>query len=233
MLFWLVVADQLWKKHQRLCLGSSRQALLVGVLLIAWVLVQSIKGADISFLRLSPFVAAVSLGLLASGFQGLKQYWQELLILFFLGVPRVILSPPLLDISPLTAQFSAFLLWCCGFEVSLQGVEILLPEGGVLVYEGCSGIEAMTYLLGLSVIFLVIFPTRKLMKFLVPFVGLSLGFVVNGGRVALLATLVAAKQLEAFHYWHEGDGSKLFAIGSVVLFSLFCLNLVRQQQTNT
>lgn len=230
ILFWIAIASILWEKRQSLSFETNLFSRILGVLLMAGILLASTSLADENIIRVLPFISALGLGILASGFKGLKQYWQELTILFFLGVPSVLLSTPMTDISPITARFSAFILWYSGFAVSRQGVYISLPKGTIEVYAGCSGIEAMTYLLGLAVIFVVMFPTNLNQKILVPIVGVTLGFVVNGFRVALMAVLVASSNPKAFEYWHEGDGSLIFGMISVLLFGFFCLLLLRQAE---
>jgi cyanoexosortase A len=228
-LFWLVVSLLVWRKHKSLSLESGILSSFVGATLIAAILLKitSITGGH--FIRLYPFMAAVGLALLASGLKGFKQYWQELLVLFFLGVPNILLSS-LIDISVFTAQFAAFILWYLGFDVSRQGVYVTLPRGGVEVFAGCSGLESMTHLLGLAVIYLVMFPTDWGKKVLMPLVAISLAFIVNGVRVALMAVLAESSNLEAFEYWHTGNGSAIFSMISVLLFGLFCLFLMRQEE---
>ncbi|NEP49713.1 MAG: hypothetical protein F6K65_13220 [Moorea sp. SIO3C2] len=78
-------------------------------------------------------MSVFGLALLASGFRGLKQYWQELLILFTLGVPKLLL-PYLPNINPITAKFSAFVLWYSGANFVLQNSYIILPKGRIAIY---------------------------------------------------------------------------------------------------
>ncbi|MCU0537216.1 MAG: cyanoexosortase A [Hydrococcus sp. Prado102] len=229
-LFWLVVSLLVWRKHNSLSLESGILSSCLGAILIAAILLKITALTGSYFIRLSPFISAVGLALLASGWKGFKQYWQELLVLFFLGVPYVLLSS-LIDISAFTAQFAAFILWYLGFDVSRQGVEVTFPKGGVEVYAGCSGLEGMTHLLGLAVLYLVMFPTDWTKKVLVPIVAVSVAFIVNGVRVALMAVLAASSNLEAFEYWHTGNGSAIFSMISVLIFGLFCLFLMRQEGT--
>jgi cyanoexosortase A len=234
ILFFLAVASIFGDKRHSLTLESGIIPSFLGLLLIAFVLWQSASlpnGDSLSiFTHLSPLISALGLGLLASGFKGLKQYWQELTILFFLGVPKVLLSS-FTDISPLTAKFSAFLLWYSGFEVSLQnGIYIVLPTGSVKVYAGCSGSELISHLLGIAVICLLMFPIERKKRLLVTTVAITLAFIINGVRVALLAVMMAKQNLQAFDYWHEGNGSRLFGMFAVLSLCLFYLVLLRQQE---
>ena len=180
-----------------------------------------------SFLRISPFLSALGLGLVASGVKGLKQYWQELLLLGFLAIAQGWLFL-FIDISLLTAQFAAFVLWLIGFEVTRQGVLVSLPAGAIEVYSGCSGLSLIFQLLGFALFFLMILTTTSFKKIIVLVVAVLVGFIVNGVRVALMVVLVALSQQEAFEYWHQGDGSLIFSMIGVLLFGLFCHFLLLQ-----
>ena len=225
VLFWVAVCSLVWKKRDTLSLETGVVSSFLGTLLIALVLLKSTSYSD-NLPYVSPLISAVGLGLVASGFKGLKQYWQELLVLFFLGVPHITLYS-LIDISPLTAKFAAFVLWYLGFDVSLKGLNITLPGGGVEVYSACSGMESILHLWGLAVLFLVMFPINGRPKILLPVVAALLAFVVNGVRVVLMAVLAASNNEEAFQYWHKGDGSLIFSMISVLIFGLFCLFLLQ------
>lgn len=232
VLFLAAVCSLMWKKRDTLNLGAGGISSVIGTLIIALVLLKSTYPTGKfphlvdKFSYVSPLISGVGLGLIASGFKGLKQYKQELIILFFLGVPQAVI-PSLIDISILTAQFSNAVLWYLGFEVARQGVNVILPTGSVEVYSGCSGMVAILYLWGLAALFLVMFPTDWSKKILVPVVATLLAFVVNGGRVALMAVLAASSNKQAFDYWHTGSGSQIFAMSSVLIFGLFCFLLLR------
>jgi len=232
LLFWAAVWMLLSEKQKNLSLTTNVLSVGLAAIAILWILsnVQLPIEKGEHFIRVAPVVTGLSLGLLASGYQGLRQYRQELTILFFLGIPRV-LSAFLFDVSPITAKFSTLLLWYAGFDVVRDGVFIILPTGSVKVYAGCSGIESMTYLLGLSVIFLIMMPVRRFWRATLPLIAICIGFFVNSIRVCLMAYLVANSTKEAFDYWHEGDGSKIFAIAAVCVFGVVCFLISQQPKT--
>ncbi|MEI2580681.1 cyanoexosortase A [Scytonema sp. PRP1] len=221
-LFWAAISSLIWDKRHSLNLESDIFSSFFGLSLIALLLIKTISLTSLGgFLYISPVIFAFGLALMASGFKGLKQYGGELLVLFFITVPKL-LPTSLTDISPLTAKFAGFALWYTGFPVTRNGILISLPTGSVEVYSGCSGIELIFQMLGLALLFLLMFPQNGKKKILVPIIAVSLGFIVNGARVALMAILVAQRQMAAFDYWHEGDGSLLFSLIAVLLFGLLC-----------
>lgn len=231
LLYWFAIAFLIWSRRETLNLESSPLASIVGMMVLALVLLKSafISGYD-PFLRVSPLLTGLGLGLLASGFKGLGQYWKELAILAFLAPPPSALSE-IFDTSPITARFSTLLLWYSGWDVVRQGVYIILPFGAVEVYSGCSGIDTMLHLLGLAMLFMVMFPTDRIQKVLLPIVAILIAFVVNGIRVAIMALLSAPASKSAFEYWHKGNGSLLFSMVAVLLLGIYCFFILGQQDS--
>lgn len=225
ILLWIAVCNLVWKKRNILNLETDVLSNCLGGLVIALVVLESAYPIN-KFPYISPAVSAVGLGLIASGFKGLKQYWQELLILLFPCAAYVTLIF-LIDMSISTAKFATFVLWYSGIQVSRQGVDIILPTGVVEVNRSCSGLANLLHLWVLAVLFLVTFPIRDHKKILVLIVASFLAFVINGFRIALMAILVAADNQKTFQYWHTGDGSLIFSMTSVLIFGLFCLFLLR------
>lgn len=225
VIFWSSVCYLVWNKRHILKLESGVISSFLATLIIGFVLAKSTK-IGINFLYVSPLISSIGISLLASGFKGLKQYRSELIVLFFLGVPYVTIYW-LIDLSEITAKIAAFVLWYLGFEVSRQGVNIILPTGGLEVYQGCSGMKNILELLGLAVLLLVMLPTDWRKKFIVPVVAIFIGFVVNAVRVVLMAVLVAYSNDAEFEYWHLGDGSLIFSTISVLIFGLFCFFVLR------
>lgn len=154
VLFWSAVLYRLWKKCRSLSVEVGGLSRFFGTLIIAVVLLKSILlSSDDPFLKISPFISVLGLGLLSSGIKGLKQYRQELFILFILAIPVKEVLSQLIDAATLTAKFATSLLWVLGFEVSRQGVDISLPTGVVEVIPGCDGRRSMARMLQIAVFF--------------------------------------------------------------------------------
>ncbi|MEO1402289.1 MAG: cyanoexosortase A [Cyanobacteria bacterium J06635_1] len=227
-LYWLAIGSLVWSKRASLKFGAGFLSTLLALGLLGLVLLKSafMAGYD-PFLRIAPLLSALGLALLASGFRGLRQYWPMLLALCFLAPPPTALTQ-LVNLSPVTAKFSTALLWYSGFDVVRQGTFILLPKGGIEVIAGCSGVENMAHLLGLSVLFLLLFEIRRADRVWVPVVAVVLAFLVNSVRIALMTYLVASHGKDVFEYWHKGEGSLLFSMVAVALFGAFCWFLMRR-----
>jgi cyanoexosortase A len=229
LLGWVAVCLLIWKKRDSLSFNSQLFSTSIGLFLVGFILVRSNSISESNFfVRCSPAISLLAWSLLASGIRGSNQYLKEFLILCCLLLNSTFMSH-IFNISAITAKFSGYLLWYLGFPVTLKGVNIILPTGSVEVNSGCSGYTIMLQLLGLSVIFISMFPTQKIQKLILPLGAITIGFLVNIVRVALMAILVANNQKEAFLYWHQEDGSLIFSGIGVVAFSLFYHLLSRER----
>ncbi|MBW4496394.1 MAG: cyanoexosortase A [Oscillatoria princeps RMCB-10] len=234
-LAWGAVSFLLWEKRDTLNLKSGIFSKFFGGTLIALVLLKSLSlSAYHPFLRVSPLISAVSLGLAVSGVKGLKQYWQELLILCFPALsPAPAILVKTIDLTTLTAKFSGMLLWYLGFAVSRQGVYLSVANKSVEVGTGCSGLSVIMQMVMLAILFLFMFPTNWKQKILVPGVAVLVGFAVNVVRVALMAYLIAYSTEGAFEYWHFGQGSIIFSMIAAAIFGLFCqFGILRNEPEN-
>ncbi|MEB3336721.1 MAG: cyanoexosortase A [Leptolyngbyaceae bacterium] len=235
VLVWAAVIYLLWNKRSHLNVQSEAISSFFGLLLTALVLVKSVSvfWFESDFLRILPLVAALGVGLLASGIRGLKQYGQEFLIISLLAIPDGLLLGPIekiFQVSLITAKFSGLILWYLGFEISRQGVVLILPTGAVEVNPGCNGLNTMFLLFRLSIIFLIMFPFNSFKRFFLPLIAVLLAFMINSVRVGLLALLVSYSNLEAFEYWHLGTGSQIFAMIAVIAFAWVCSLLGEQEE---
>lgn len=231
-LYWFAIGAMIWQRREELRLKSNGFSTLLGATLISLILFKSlaVSGSPDLFLRLLPLLSILGLGLVASGFRGVQQYWQELIVMSFL-IPHSGWLSNLFDLSELTAKVSAALLLYVGFDVSQQGSIIALPKGFVGVNPGCSGYSSIMQLLGISVIFLLMFSVPLVQRIIVPLVAIFIAFIVNAVRVAVLSVLTVETNKDGFIYWHNEEGSLLFSLISVSLFGLFCLFLIQQNES--
>ncbi len=224
-LFWLAAGSLIWDHRDTYKLDSSLTPSLVGVGLLGLILIRiSFAPNSASSAWLLPLIATLSLGLLASGFRGLGQYWKPLVIFSLLAIyPLLKLTLQAIDLSELTAMAAAFNLSYLGFPVQRQGVFLVMPSSRVEVYGACSGIQSILQLLCIAVLFLLMFPLKhRWQAALTVVAAVVIAFVVNALRVALMAILNNAGDKNAFDYWHLGQGSLIFSAIAVFVFGLFC-----------
>jgi cyanoexosortase A len=232
ILAWGAVLSLLWDKHHKLNLESNLFSTVIGSILITFVLLRfALMTSFDSVFSFLPFIAALGLALLASGFKGLRQYWPELLVILILNAPVSFFISRVGILAIYTTKFATAILTYLGVQFYNQGVYIIMANGkAVEVAAGCSGWETMFPLLKLSVLFLVMFPTKLIGKILVPIAAVAVSFVVNGARVAIMAILMGHSTREAFDYWHKGTGSQVFFLISALLFGIFCYFVSKQDE---
>jgi cyanoexosortase A len=224
ILFVGAIAFKLKQKQSTLNLESNLLSKIIGAFLVAFVFLSQAFLPSYDFLiRLLPLISGLGLALIASGIKGLKQYWQELMLLLVLAVPLELLIEPVNNffrITKVLAQISTFILWYVGFTVSRQGDLIILPERATWVGPNCSGVLTMLWMLQLAILFLATYPTNWQKKILVPTVAVLIVIGVNSIRIAIMA-LLAAYNYPAFEYWHS-DNAQIFSTIPVLIFWRFC-----------
>lgn len=230
--FFAAIFLRLRKKINTISLESGVFSRVTGTLLLASVFISTFLLLNYDFLiRLVPLTSAIGLALVASGFKGLKQYSQELILLVVLALPLEALIQPinqLVGVTTILAKLSTFILWYLGFEVSRLGDIIILPMKSTWVGPNCSGILTMLWMLQLSVLFLVLFPTNFIQKILVPLVSVIIVIGINGIRIAIMAVL-AAYNYAAFEYWHS-DKAEIFSTIPILVFAFYCKSLIDRNE---
>lgn len=233
VLLWAAIGTLLWEKRDRLELESDALSSAVGAGLILMVILRSFSLAGYH-LRLSPIMAFLGLCLLATRARKLSVYWRELLILALLALGTIFrIALDAVNLPTITATFSAFSLWYAGFDVVREGTFIILPQGRVEVYGACSGVASVIQMFNIAVLFNLLMPVTWWKRGVTVVVAAIVGFIVNAGRVGVMAFLVAADNREAFDFWHEGDGSTIFFVVSVLLFAVFCWAFILRESDTT
>lgn len=178
--------------------------------------------------RFLPLVAGLGLVVMWSGVRGAVRFWRELMLLTLpLLYPLPFAIKQALMPTRLTAATVGFVLRMMGVSVTRDGTLLVFPESTLRVFDLCSGIVLMTQALVLAVLVLAFFPTTFRRAALVVLGGLGIGFLVNAGRIALLA-VVASHMPSEFDYWEEYvAGSVWFPLLAVALCGLMWWRMLR------
>ena len=230
ILTWTVAILLVIRNRPNLKFESTPSAIAVGSLLIIWVLIKSLltrRITDILFI-LTPIMATIGVALIASGWKGLRQYWQPILLAATLGIPTSFLFAAIEKIIPVnvfTAQFANSVLWYGGVKVAQQGIEIFSQYGAVLVARGCAGLPPILMLVRITLMFVLVFPVSRFHMWILFSSAIAIAFIVNSARVALL--VIVSSQADSFKYWHTGDGSQIFSVVAVSMLLALCNWLTR------
>ena len=218
----------LWHLYQRrfsLTLVNSFPASILGFCLVIIPFLKpefAVKEVSIFWLFL-PVVSAIGLALLASGFQGIKQFWRELFLItvFPLITILVKLFGMLFKITVISAKLTAFILWYLGFESATQGSLVYVNNGIIDILAECTAIPLLILLLKVSFLLTFLFPYLLRNKYLPFLLAGIISVIFSIFRLIILALAVTDKS--AFSYWHGVNGSNLLAFLSLFSFGIIIL----------
>lgn len=244
-IFWGAIASMVWDKKESLYLRSTLFSSVLGTTILGLAFFKTLQiSSGGVFVQALPLLFALSLALIASGWQHLGQYHKELLAFAILALPgERFLSGGLTAIlgsltgktlTMFTSQAATIGLSLVGMNpVLTDDVYINLSRSIVRVHEGCSGAGIIDFLLRLSFLFLIIFTTSRSAKWLCPIIAIVLGFLINAVRVSLMAYLINNFNTATFDYWHVGGGSQIFGAIGVILFGVICYRFIQPEPSDS
>lgn len=212
----------------------SRFTLLVGGGLLAAVLWRGswITSVHDRFTYLLLPLLLVALALLNQSGRQLRICLVPLVItlLFPLGLRLLTLAD---HFKGITSMLSWLILASLGFNPLINGNKISLPTGAVSIAGYCTGVDQLAICLVVAVIFLLVFPLRRLHNQLAALlVAAAAALGVNAVRIAILALLVAVPErggMKAFEFLHDSYGGLVFSLIAVGIFGWFYTLLVDRE----
>jgi|GEM_PF-7117799 len=212
-----------WSSADRMASKIQLGSILPAVVIFGFVLWRLAGQPGALAAGLAPWPLALALALLVGGWKRLGLFWREALVVTGLAispfVETVVLELAGLDLAPSTAQFTAAILRLAGWNASARDVIVSLPEAWIVVSQGCSGLKTVYFLVGFSVVLLLVYPLPGAGRN--SFVVLSaaaIGYFVNAVRVAILALMATPGHEAAFQFWHVKQGAMVFEILAVAVF---------------
>ncbi len=224
LLLWASVALLLWDRRQSFRKNQDKGSFFCGCILVTALLVLCVVHPGEKILGFFPLFAFLGWFLIFVGVAQSRRYLKEFIVLLVFGLPKLV-PDTAFGLAPLTAKFSTFVLWYLGYPVSLHGIHIQIPKGGVEVVPACSGINLITHMLSISILFLCVFPPQRFNGFFFSVAAVLLGFLMNGARVSILAVLSPPQFSEQFHYWHSASGASLFVLLTLVIYGVLYFGL--------
>ncbi len=165
------------------------------------------------------------------------QLWQlRAPLLVLLSMAGVLLLPlilPMEFLSRVTAQITGAMLMAIGTDPFILGNEVWLSGGGVKIAGPCSGKEMIAQLFSAATIFVLAFPLRqRWLGWFILAASPLIAVASNSGRIAVLTLLNASSLSEKqwwFDFFHEAEGSLVFAGISMTIFAWIYLKLIDRQ----
>lgn len=175
-----------------------------------------------TWLRLLPWILFSSWFLISSANIS-KTCWRCLCLILIITFPEGFLSDkiePFLGIwlQRFLTQISHFILHYIGISAFRNDIQLVLPQGSVVVEYGCAGVPLLILLAQLFV--LLTFGQKRSIQSLTKLIiiNLSIFLTVTSFRIALMAILV--DQPDKFDYWHSNQGAEWFSTLAIVAVTL-------------
>jgi cyanoexosortase A len=217
----------------------SRPGMVVGLVLLSLCLVVSamVVGRHGVIYVLGP-LEVVALALLCVPIRKIGAFWQQIVVLSL--APMAILLEKLLPYGPisvLTARMASVVVGVLGYPSEVQGNLIQIGPARVQVIGLCSGLDQIAMLIIVTVIFLLAFPLRRPVHRLAV-LGLAPVIAVIGNtlRISLLVTIVYLERSAGiaesgwwFNFFHDAEGSLIFAMASVSVLGYLYLKIIDRE----
>ena len=233
LLCWCVALAMIWHRRNYINFESNIFSTIVGLVLIIWLLFRGVTADSHSdvIARMYPLVSVIGIFLLSTKASKIVQYWREILIVSFTGIPSehifsfLRLAP---IISIMDAKISRLLLWYVGFDVYQKDNLVILPTGSIKIGGACSSLDLLVLLWQCCLVICLCFAIKRNQKILLWLWSTLIALGVNGIRLCLMALLIANDRQEAFHYWHGSAGAEIFTTIAILLLALVYWFLVER-----
>ena len=225
LLFWLAALSITWRKRKELNFESDIVSTTIGLILIIWLLFRGViagSNTDV-ILRMYPLFSIAGICLVSTKASKIMQYWREILIVSFTGIPgeHIVTFLSIAErISILDAKISRLILWYVGFDVAQKENLVILPTGSIKIAGACSSLNLLILLLQFCFVICLCLAIKRNQKILLLLCSTVIGLGVNCLRLCLMALLIAYDQQEAFDYWHGSAGAEIFTTIAILLLAL-------------
>jgi len=210
-------------------------AILASILLLFVLLRTSLVLHADGIIFVLPPLAALALVLLIEKPQFILKFRDSLLcMLLFPANALLNRLIPEYPMSLMTARISAFWLSILGLDPMVNGREIHLEGGGVTVLGACNGLDMISQVICISLIFLLAFRLRSLTsRFIIIFLAPMIGLFSNTLRIALLTIFSANGGGHGYGFWfdffHKDTGSLIFSGLAVFIFGTVYMRFLEHE----
>ena len=141
---------------------------------------------------------------------------------------------PEVPMSLLTAKVAAFWLSILGLDPIVNGRDVFLKGGGVTVLGSCNGLDMISQVVCISIIFLLAFRLRStISRILILSLAPVIGLLSNTIRIALLTIFSANGSGHGYGFWfdffHKDTGSLIFSGLAVFVFGSIYMRFLEHE----
>ena len=176
----------------------------------------SISGFSIFFL-------IIGLSVFLFGKEISKIIWFPIFFLIFMfPLPEAMISLISFPLKIFAAKAGVWITSLSGIPIYLEGFNILIPAGHLLVGNPCSGLRSLIAFLALGSIFAYLEPVSVLKKWVLFLVSIPIALLSNIVRIPILILVSNYWGLEAAGpdtLVHTGSGILVFVLGFLLIFT--------------
>lgn len=210
-------------------------AILASIILLFVMFRTSLILSSDGMIFILPPIAAFALFLLVLKPKSIFKFRDSLLCMLLFPanalLNRIIPEQPM---SLLTAKLSGIWLSVLGLNPMVNGTEVFLQGGGVNVLGACNGLDMISQVICISVIFLLAFRLRSLTsKIIILILAPIIGLTSNTFRIALLTIFSANGSGHGYGFWfdffHKDTGSLIFSGLAVFIFGTIYMKFLEHE----
>ncbi len=205
---------------------AEQNASITGLYIIIFALLLHLLGTALYIFFISGFsifFLTIGLSLYLFGRKITKIIWFPLffLILMF-PLPQAIISLITFPLKIVAAKAGVWIVSLLGIPIHLEGFNIYIPAGHLLVGNPCSGLRSLIAFLALGAVFAYLTQVKPGKKWLLFFLTIPIAILSNVTRVPILILASHYFGLEAAApdtFIHTGSGLLVFLIGFALLLT--------------
>jgi len=202
------------------------QSSVSGLIVLLFALFLHILGTLLYIFSISGFsifFLAIGLSLFLFGKEISKIIWFPLLFLIFMfPMPEAMISLVSFPLKIFAAKAGVWITSLFGIPIYLEGFNITIPAGHLLVGNPCSGLRSLMAFLALGSILAYLQPISIIKKWILFFLSIPIAVLSNIVRIPILILVSNYWGLEAATpdtLVHTGSGLLVFVLGFMLIFS--------------
>jgi len=211
---------------QKETLGKMKaEGSALGLIVLLFALFLHVIGTILYVFSISGFsIFFLVLGLLLylSGKKITKRLWFPLLFLIFMfPLPEAVINLVSFPLKIFAAEAGVWAVSILGIPIYLEGFNIYIPAGHLLVGNPCSGLRSLIAFMALGSIFAYLEPVSTIKKYILFFVSIPIALLSNIVRIPILILVSNYWGLEAAAtdtMVHSGSGIFVFILGFSLIF---------------
>jgi exosortase len=212
-------------QHKENLAKLESQSSVLGLVVLIFALLIHIMGTILyvfSISGFSIFFLVIGLSLYLFGLKKTKIIWFSLLFLIFMfPMPEALISLISFPLKIFAAKAGVWITSLFGVPILLEGFNITIPAGHLLVGNPCSGLRSLIAFMALGSILAYIQPVSAIRKWVLFFVSIPIAVFSNIVRVPILILVSNYWGIEVAApdtFVHTGSGILVFVLGFLLIF---------------